>query len=253
MADLGNTRIFGDLTVSNKFRVYDLARLDNTTVVWGDRTITAGSGLTGGGSLGGNITISHADTSSQISTSNSGRTYIQSITLDDYGHITKISSATNTDTHVGTVTSIAMTVPTGLSITGSPITNSGTLALSLTSGYSIPTTTKQGHWDIAYSKAHDSGSDNQTISAGKGMNFTSSNGDVTITLGTPSTLSASSSDSVGTSSHSHKITTTSTGSASTIVQTDTGGNLTAKDTFNYGAVASMAYNPITKSIDFNFA
>ncbi len=40
----------------------------------------------------------------------------------------------------GTVTSVAMTVPTGLSVTGSPITTSGTLALSLASGYTIPTT-----------------------------------------------------------------------------------------------------------------
>jgi len=47
----------------------------------------------------------------------------------------------------GTVTSVAMTVPTGLSISGSPITTSGTLALTLTSGYSIPTTTKQTSWD----------------------------------------------------------------------------------------------------------
>lgn len=253
MADLGNTRIFGDLTVSNKLRAYDLARLDNTPVVWGDRTITAGSGLTGGGSLEGDLTLSHADTSSQISASNSGRTYIQSITLDTYGHITSISSATNTDTHVGTVTSIAMTVPTGLSITGSPITSSGTLALSLTSGYSIPTTTKQGQWDTAYSLRHSSGSDNQTISSGNGMSFTGGSGNVTITLGTPSTLSASTLDKVTSTSHTHAITTTSTGSASTIVQTDTGGNLTTTNSMKFGAVASMDYNATTKSFDFNFA
>jgi len=50
----------------------------------------------------------------------------------------------------GTVTSVAMTVPTGLSISGSPITTSGTLALSLQSGYSIPTTASQGEWNSAY-------------------------------------------------------------------------------------------------------
>ena len=38
----------------------------------------------------------------------------------------------------GTVTSVAATVPTGLSITGSPITTDGTLAITLTSGYMIP-------------------------------------------------------------------------------------------------------------------
>ena len=47
------------------------------------------------------------------------------------------------------VTSVAMTVPTGLSVSGSPITSTGTLALTFTSGYSIPTTAKQGNWDTA--------------------------------------------------------------------------------------------------------
>jgi len=42
------------------------------------------------------IEISHADTSSQASINNSGRTYIQDITLDTYGHITGITSATET-------------------------------------------------------------------------------------------------------------------------------------------------------------
>jgi hypothetical protein len=51
----------------------------------------------------------------------------------------------------GSVTSVAMTVPTGLVVTGSPITTSGTLALTFASGYSIPTDAKQSEWDIAYS------------------------------------------------------------------------------------------------------
>jgi len=40
----------------------------------------------------------------------------------------------------GTVTSVAMSVPTGLAISGTPITTSGTLALTLDTGYEIPTT-----------------------------------------------------------------------------------------------------------------
>lgn len=66
---------------------------------------------------------------------------------------TKLSQFTNDSgftTNKGTVTSVAMSVPTGLSISGSPITTSGTLALSYTSGYSIPTTAKQTNWDTAY-------------------------------------------------------------------------------------------------------
>ena len=49
----------------------------------------------------------------------------------------------------GSVTSVAMTVPTGFSINGTPITSSGTLALSFDTGYSLPTTAKQNAWDDA--------------------------------------------------------------------------------------------------------
>jgi hypothetical protein len=54
---------------------------------------------------------------------------------------------------VGTVTSVAMTVPTGLTVSGTPITNSGTLAIGLQSGYSIPTTTNQSNWTTAYNRS----------------------------------------------------------------------------------------------------
>jgi hypothetical protein len=48
------------------------------------------------------------------------------------------------------VTSVNITVPTGLSASGGPITSSGTIAISLQSGYSIPSTVSQGNWDTAY-------------------------------------------------------------------------------------------------------
>lgn len=48
------------------------------------------------------MTISHKDTSSQASSNNSGRTYIQDILLDTYGHVTGISTATETVTDTNT-------------------------------------------------------------------------------------------------------------------------------------------------------
>jgi hypothetical protein len=50
----------------------------------------------------------------------------------------------------GTVTSVGMSVPTGLTVSGVPITTAGTIALTYSAGYSIPTTTKQSNWDDAY-------------------------------------------------------------------------------------------------------
>ena len=51
----------------------------------------------------------------------------------------------------GTVTSVDMSVPTGLTIAGNPISTSGTLALTLTSGYTIPSTTRMTNADTAFS------------------------------------------------------------------------------------------------------
>ena len=69
----------------------------------------------------------------------------------------------------GTVTSVAMTVPTGLSVAGSPITSAGTLAVSYASGYSIPTTAKQTQWDTAYAERQqwDGGATNLVAATGR--------------------------------------------------------------------------------------
>lgn len=57
-------------------------------------------------------------------------------------------------TNKGTVTSVALTLPTGLTCATKTITTSGTFAISLASGYSIPTTAKQMAWDGAVSAKH---------------------------------------------------------------------------------------------------
>lgn len=50
----------------------------------------------------------------------------------------------------GTVTSVAMSVPTGLSVSGSPITTSGTLALNYTAGYEGLLTASSTNWNGFY-------------------------------------------------------------------------------------------------------
>ena len=47
----------------------------------------------------------------------------------------------------GTVTRVAFSAPTGFSVSGSPVTSSGTIALTFAEGYSLPTTAKQTTWD----------------------------------------------------------------------------------------------------------
>jgi hypothetical protein len=84
------------------------------TVNNGELTVQGTGALSGTGTFTANqsgnttITITHADTSSQASVNNSGRTYIQDVTLDTYGHVTGLVSATETvvDTQLATAASL---------------------------------------------------------------------------------------------------------------------------------------------------
>lgn len=46
----------------------------------------------------------------------------------------------------GTVTSVNVSVPNGLTVSGGPVTSSGTIAITYAEGYSIPSTTDQQAW-----------------------------------------------------------------------------------------------------------
>lgn len=70
---------------------------------------------------------------------------------------------------VGTVTSVGASVPVGLTVSGSPITGSGTLAITYTAGYAIPTTASQTNWDSAYTQRlqWDGGATNLVAATGR--------------------------------------------------------------------------------------
>ena len=88
-------------------------------------TYSAGAGL----SLVGTV-FSHTDTSAQGSVNNSGRTYIQDITLDGFGHVTGIASAT--ETVVNTDTNTTYSAGNGLSLSGTTFLMSGTYSGNFT-------------------------------------------------------------------------------------------------------------------------
>lgn len=81
-------------------------------------SVSAGNGISVSGSAGEGttFTVSHSDTSSQSSSNNSGRTYIQDITLDTYGHVTGIATATETVTNTDTNTTYS--AGSGLDLSG---------------------------------------------------------------------------------------------------------------------------------------
>jgi hypothetical protein len=137
---------------------------------------TVSSGTTASASITGtapnqtlNLTLPKGDTGSAGPTGPAGPTGngIASVvrtsgtgaagTSDTYT-ITYTDSTTSTftvwngtnGTGAGTVTSVDLTAPTGFSVSGNPVTSSGSLALSFASGYSLPTNAKQTNWDTAY-------------------------------------------------------------------------------------------------------
>ena len=96
----------------------------NVNAVPSTATITAGTGLTGGGTLASNTTVSLANTAVTAGTYGGG-TNAASFVVDAQGRLT---SAANVSIPQGTVTNVA----TGTGLTGGPITSTGTISLANT-------------------------------------------------------------------------------------------------------------------------
>lgn len=132
----------GDVNVSSPASGNTLI-YDGVQGCWENADLSAGTGISIGNGAG-SITVTNTAPDQTVSIS-SGTGISVTGTYPNF-------TVTNTDpSSGGTVTSVAATVPTGLSVSGSPITTSGTLAISYAAGYSIPTTTSQTNWDTAYS------------------------------------------------------------------------------------------------------
>lgn len=69
----------------------------------------------------------------------------------------------------GTVTSVGLVAPTGLSVSGSPVTTSGDITLAFAAGYSLPTTASQTSWDTAFTERRywDGGATGLTAATGR--------------------------------------------------------------------------------------
>lgn len=109
--------------------------------------------------------------------------------IDQTNTVTSVNGLTGA-VSVGTVTSVAMTVPTGLSISGTPITASGTLALTFASGYSIPTDANQTNWSTAYTQTQqwNGGSTNLVAATGRTSLGGTTVGQSMFTLTNPSAI-----------------------------------------------------------------
>lgn len=141
-----------NVLITNPVLAGSLLIYDATVGVWKNARLTAGT----------NVSITNADGSITINSSNPG----------------------------GTVTSVGLSAPTGFSVGGSPVTASGTLALSFAAGYSLPTTASQLNWDTAYSERRqwDGGSTSLVAATGRTSLGATTVGSNLFTLGNPSAV-----------------------------------------------------------------
>ena len=136
----------GDVTTT----VVSIESIEAKAGVWTNFFVSAlGLNDDGGGGGGGATTLAGL-TDVQLTTPvSNGQALVYDSNLGKWKNAT-IEGGGGT----GTVTSVALSVPTGFRVTGSPITTSGTLALAFATGYSLPTTAKQANWDTAFSNTH---------------------------------------------------------------------------------------------------
>ena len=111
--------------------------------LWTNQYLSA-LGLNSSGGGGGASTLAGLN-DVQLGTLSDGQILTYSTTLNKW---------VNGNLPATGVTSVGMTVPTGFSVSPATITSSGTFAITLASGYSLPTTAKQANWDAAYTDKH---------------------------------------------------------------------------------------------------
>lgn len=159
-------------------------------------TLTAGTGVNITNAAG-SISISNAGIISataipplHINGTTTPEFYIDQSTSTTNGYLSSTDWNTFNNKGSGSVTSVALSVPTGLSVSGSPITSSGTLNISYASGYSLPSNATQTTWTTAYNERQqwDGGSTGLVASTGRTSLGATTLGNNLFTITNPSAI-----------------------------------------------------------------
>lgn len=232
--------------------------ITNSNVVSTNVEVIAGTGLTGGGNLSANVTLSIANTAVTPDTYGGGTNAAQ-ITVDQQGRVT---SAANVAIPQGTVTSVDVSGgTTGLTTSGGPVTGSGTITLSGTlavaNGGTGITSLGSGVATFLGTPSSSNLANAVTDETGSGaLVFATSPTLVTPVLGTPTSGTLSNCTVDGTDAVGFRNTPVNSQSANyTLVLTDSGKTIlhpiadNNARTFTIPANSSVAY-PIGTAITF---
>jgi hypothetical protein len=136
--------VFNSNQVGNSPSPGDVLQTNGTISTWVATStlgISGGSGTPGG--LSGQLQYNNGGVFTGLATGTPGTALFASSTSATGYEWKGVSGA-------GTVTSVDMSVPTGLAISGNPITAAGTLALTYSAGYAIPLTASTTAWNGFY-------------------------------------------------------------------------------------------------------
>ena len=229
----------GTATANSNNDTLTIAAGTNITTVRSGDTITInatndGQGVTsvatGGGLTGGTITstgtLSHADTSSQGSVNNSGNTYIQDVTLDTYGHVTSLTSATTTLATLG--------------YTGATNANYITNNNQLTNGAGYTTATgTMSNWNLtADSGGSMSIGQGTTVDIAGGTNITTSRSGATVTINNGITNNNQLTNGAGYTTNTGTVTGTGSSGRVTLWNGTSSVNSSGSLTFSSGTLYS---------------
>lgn len=189
------------------------------SVTAGDSSITVGGTAT-------NPTIAHSDTSSVGNLTATARTYVDGITFDTYGHITAISTSSETVTNTDTTYSISAVDDGTDAIIRLTDSAAGTDDITLVAGSNV-TITPSGD-DITIASANDN--DNDYVDA---ATFNSANGELTLSVSSQSDVvvdldgryltSFTESDDYGTIAVSGQTSVTASSAGDTVTFVGAGG------------------------------
>lgn len=176
----------GTTTVTGTYPSFTISSADSTTGTVTSVAATAGTGISVSGSpitTSGTLTITNSAPDQTVSLTGAGTTSI----TGTYPSFT----VTSNDAFTGTVTSVAATAGTGITISGSPITSSGTLSITnsapdqtvaLTASTGITTSGTYPNFTIANSAPDQT----VAIGAGTGISVSGTYPNFTVTNSSPS-------------------------------------------------------------------
>jgi hypothetical protein len=149
--NISSTEQIVEINAGDQITNVNIVSQSTTQVISGEQVVTVDVNAGTIPAAWGTITGTLSNQTDLQNALNSKQNNITLTTTGTSGAATLIGATLNIPNYTDTgLTSVGLSVPTGLTVSNSPLTSNGTIAVAYASGYSIPTNAKQAQWDQAY-------------------------------------------------------------------------------------------------------